>query len=53
MRNIGLCVLIGTDPVFEHTLVLPTILTYFIVTFVISLPIRILYKRTKEEPAAA
>jgi BASS family bile acid:Na+ symporter len=53
MRNIGLCVLIGTDPVFANTLVLPTILTYFIITFVISLPVRMFYKRTKEATAAA
>lgn len=45
MRNIGLCTLIGTDPVFANTLVLPTIFTYFIVTFLVSLPVRILYKR--------
>jgi bile acid:Na+ symporter, BASS family len=53
MRNIGLCTLIGTDPVFANTLVLPTIFTYFIVTFLISLPVRIFYKRTKEAPTAA
>ena len=53
MRNIGLCTLIGTDPVFANTLVLPTIFTYFIITFVVSLPVRIFFKRTKEEPAAA
>ncbi|HTA38474.1 MAG TPA: bile acid:sodium symporter [Candidatus Acidoferrales bacterium] len=53
MRNIGLCVLIGTDPVFANTLVLPTIFTYFIITFAIGLPVRIFYRRTKEEPAAA
>jgi bile acid:Na+ symporter, BASS family len=53
LRNIGLCTLIGTDPIFANTLVLPTIFTYFIVTFVISLPIRIFYKRTKEAPTTA
>ena len=53
MRNIGLCTLIGTDPVFANSLVLPTIFSYFIITFVVSLPVRIFYKRTKEEPAAA
>jgi BASS family bile acid:Na+ symporter len=51
MRNIGLCTLIGTDPVFANTLVLPTIFTYFIITFVISLPVRIFFTRTKEGPA--
>ena len=53
MRNIGLCTLIGTDPVFANTLVLPTIFSYFIITFLISLPVRIFYKRTKEERTAA
>jgi low temperature requirement protein LtrA len=53
MRNIGLCTLIGTDPVFANTLVLPTIFSYFIITFVISLPVRIFYKKTKEAPAIA
>ncbi len=53
MRNIGLCALIGTAPVFADTLVLPTIFTYFIVTFLISLPVRMFYKRTKEAPAVA
>jgi bile acid:Na+ symporter, BASS family len=53
MRNIGLCTLIGTDPVFANTLVLPTIFTYFIVTFLISMPVRIFYKRTKEAPTVA
>lgn len=53
MRNIGLCTLIGTDPVFANTLVLPTVFSYFIVTFLISLPVRIFYKRTKEAPTAA
>jgi bile acid:Na+ symporter, BASS family len=53
MRNIGLCTLIGTDPIFADTLVLPTIFTYFIITFVISLPVRIFYARTREEPSAA
>jgi BASS family bile acid:Na+ symporter len=53
LRNIGLCTLIGTDPVFANTLVLPTIFSYFIITFIISLPVRIFYKRTKEAPTAA
>jgi BASS family bile acid:Na+ symporter len=53
MRNIGLCTLIGTDPTFANTLVLPTIFSYFIITFLISLPVRIFYKRTKEAPTAA
>jgi hypothetical protein len=53
MRNIGLCTLIGTDPIFKDTLVLPTIFTYFAVSFVISLPVRVFFKRTKGAPAEA
>jgi predicted Na+-dependent transporter len=48
MRNIGLCALIGTAPAFAHTLVVPTIVAYFLITFVISLPVRIFFKRTKD-----
>jgi hypothetical protein len=47
MRNIGICALIGTSPQFEGTLVVPTIFAYFIVTFVLSLPVRFYYARTK------
>jgi bile acid:Na+ symporter, BASS family len=47
MRNIGLCVLIGTGTMFEGTLVAPTIFTYFAVTFVLSIPLRFYYKRTQ------
>jgi bile acid:Na+ symporter, BASS family len=53
MRNIGLCTLIGTDPVFANSLVLPTIFTYFVITFIISLPVRVFFKRTKDTPAGA
>lgn len=53
MRNIGLCALIGTGPAFEHTLVVPTIFAYFIITFVLSLPLRVYYKRTRGMPAGA
>jgi BASS family bile acid:Na+ symporter len=53
MRNIGLCTLIGTDPVFAHTLVLPTIFTYLVVAFVISLPVRVFFKKTKDSPIGA
>lgn len=52
LRNIGLCLLIGTGS-FADTLVVPTILSYFIVSFVLSLPIRIIYQRTREAAAAA
>jgi bile acid:Na+ symporter, BASS family len=48
MRNIGLCTLIGTDPIFANSLVVPTIFTYFVITFVISLPVRVFFKRTKD-----
>lgn len=51
MRNIGLCALIGANDAFTGTLVLPTILTYFVVTFVLSLPFVVFYARTKEIPA--
>jgi len=47
IRNIGLCLLIGTDA-FADTLVVPTIIAYFLVTFVISLPIRMYFGRTKD-----
>jgi bile acid:Na+ symporter, BASS family len=53
MRNIGLCTLIGTDPIFANSLVLPTIFTYFVVSFVVSLPVRVFFKRTKDTPAGA
>ncbi len=47
MRNIGLCALIGTQSIFEGTLVLPTIFAYFVITFALSLPVRVYFKRTK------
>jgi bile acid:Na+ symporter, BASS family len=53
LRNIGLCTLIGTDKAFVGTLVLPTILTYFIITFALSLPVRAFFKRTKDSPSQA
>jgi BASS family bile acid:Na+ symporter len=53
LRNIGLCALIGTEPEFAHTLVLPTILAYFVITFALSLPVRVFFKRTKDAPAGA
>ena len=53
MRNIGLCTLIATSG-FADTLVAPTVIAYFAVTFVLSLPIRMYFKRTKDSaPAAA
>ncbi|HEY5427028.1 MAG TPA: hypothetical protein VIJ77_10790 [Candidatus Tumulicola sp.] len=53
MRNIGLCALIGTGPAFLHTLVVPTIVAYFIITFVLSIPLRVYFKRTKDGFAVA
>jgi bile acid:Na+ symporter, BASS family len=47
IRNIGLCVLIGTQSMFEGTLVLPTVFAYFVITFVLSLPVRVYFTRTK------
>lgn len=47
MRNVGLCALIGTQDIFKGTLVLPTIFAYLIITFVLSLPLRVYFKRTK------
>lgn len=51
MRNIGLCAVIATND-FAGSLVLPTIITYFFITFLLSLPIRIAYKRTADAAAA-
>lgn len=45
LRNIGLCVLIGTSQ-FADTLVVPTVIAYFVVTFCLSIPIRIYLQRT-------
>jgi bile acid:Na+ symporter, BASS family len=47
MRNIGLCVLIGTQAIFKGSLVLPTVFAYFVITFILSLPVRAYFKRTK------
>jgi bile acid:Na+ symporter, BASS family len=44
LRNIGLCTLIGNDS-FADTLVLPTIIAYFVVTFALSIPIRLYYQK--------
>ncbi len=53
MRNIGLCMLIGTEDAFAGTLLLPTVIAYLAVTFVLSLPVRIYFMRTKNARAAA
>jgi len=45
MRNIGLCVTIGSGQEFADTLVVPAILVYTLVTLALSLPLRTLYKR--------
>jgi BASS family bile acid:Na+ symporter len=47
MRNIGLCSLIAATS-FPQTAVAPAVITYFLVTFILSLPIRVAYGRTKE-----
>jgi BASS family bile acid:Na+ symporter len=47
MRNIGLCVLIGTQAIFKDSLVLPTVFAYFVITFILSLPVRVYFKRTR------
>jgi BASS family bile acid:Na+ symporter len=52
MRNIGLCALVGTSE-FAGTLVVPAVLSYFFITFVLSLPVRMYYKRTKAAVAGA
>jgi BASS family bile acid:Na+ symporter len=45
LRNIGLCTLVATEG-FAGTLVGPTVITYFVVTFVLSIPTRIYLQRT-------
>jgi BASS family bile acid:Na+ symporter len=47
MRNIGLCALIATSE-FPNTPVVPAVITYFAITFAISLPIRIYFHRTRD-----
>jgi BASS family bile acid:Na+ symporter len=51
MRNIGLCALIGTSD-FADTLVVPAVISYFVITFILSLPLRFYYKRTSDAVAA-
>lgn len=51
LRNIGTCAVIATGN-FPHTLVGPTVLTYFLIQFVVSLVLRIYFSRTAT-PAAA
>ena len=45
LRNIGLCVLIGTSQ-YPNSLVVPTVIAYFVITFCLSIPIRIYLQRT-------
>jgi BASS family bile acid:Na+ symporter len=47
MRNIGLCSLIAAGDEFKGTLVLPAVLSYFIIAFLLSLPVRIYYAKKK------
>jgi BASS family bile acid:Na+ symporter len=51
MRNIGLCALVGTSE-FADTLVLPTVISYFAITFILSLPVRMYFKRSADAAAA-
>lgn len=51
LRNIGTCAVIATAS-FPDTLVAPTVLTYFIVQFLVSLIVRIYFQRTAA-PASA
>jgi BASS family bile acid:Na+ symporter len=50
LRNVGICLLIGTAQ-FADTLVVPAIIAYFVVTFCLSIPVRMYLKRTM--PATA
>lgn len=47
MRNVGLCSLIASADEFKGTLVLPAVLSYFIITFLLSLPVRMYYAKRK------
>ena len=53
MRNIGLCTLIGTGETFAGTLVAPTIIAYFVVTFALSIPIRMYLQRSASDTVVA
>lgn len=46
MRNLGLCALIATSAGLADTPILATVFAYFIVSFVLSLPVQIYFKRT-------
>lgn len=50
MRNVGLCALLGAS--IDAPLVLPTVFTYLIVTFVLSLPLRLYFARTRRSAPA-
>jgi bile acid:Na+ symporter, BASS family len=51
LRNVGLCLAIGTAQ-FADTLAVPAIVAYFVVTFCLSIPVRIYLKRTMPAVAA-
>jgi bile acid:Na+ symporter, BASS family len=53
IRNVGLCLLIGTDKAFTGTLVVPTIFSYVLISFALSVPVRVMFKRTKARVAGA
>ncbi len=50
MRNVGLCLSIATAA-FPDSLVVSSVLSYFIIAFVVSMPIRIFYARSEKKPA--
>jgi bile acid:Na+ symporter, BASS family len=51
LRNIGLCLVVATAQ-FADTLAVPAIIAYFVVTFCLSIPVRIYLKRTTPAIAA-
>lgn len=48
MRNVGLCVSLASEPELANTLALPTVFAYLLVTVVLSLPVRALFAKTKD-----
>jgi len=51
LRNVGMCMLIGTAAFPADSLVVPSIIAYFVVPFAISIPLRMYYKRTSAADA--
>jgi bile acid:Na+ symporter, BASS family len=52
LRNIGTCAVVATAT-FPDTLVAPTVLTYFIIQFLISVIFRVYFRRAAAQAAAA